>query len=375
MVRRPWNHPCEVSIQWLKTTTCRKAGPELGQSCLRTTLSFLAPYYPDPDGALNKDEKLKALIAHSDKPGCGCLPPLLFAVDQLALVLFSEGSGVLKDEAEVLRDLITCLVQHGANFNQPATLFIGNGQVRKTTPRQHFVSLFSARVDDAGWWADAEFAGQTLGAVEEFLEAGAHVTEEDLVSFFPIDFIMSNPEGDLVLGEVREDEDDGAITPVPGTGLHLNSYGLPVNEQVKDPAPSPSSFDFQFDEMSLDERPDVQVACVTPEGVTTMDNGGSPLRQVTLRGQFQNLITMIARRDKKLATHGLHLPTQDDGAVSCLPIRVAKSLAEDAELDGDGRVSAVSCQPERVPKKHVGDSELDGIAGVAQHQAQYMMAM
>lgn len=25
--------------------------------------------------------------------------------------------------------------------------------------------------------------------------------------------------------------------------------------------------------MSLDERPDVQVACVTPEGVTTVDNG------------------------------------------------------------------------------------------------------
>lgn len=127
--------------------------------------------------------------------------------------------------------------------------------------------------------------------------------------------------------------------------------------------------------MSLDERPDIQVACVTPEGVTTMDNGGSPLRQVTLRGQFQSLIAMIARRDKKLATHGLHLPTHDDGAVSCLPIRVAKRLAEDAELDGDGGVSAVSCQPERVPKKHAGDSELDGIAGVAQHQAQDMMAM
>lgn len=207
------------------------------------------------------------------------------------------------------------------------------------------------------------------------MQHGAHVTEKDLVSFFPIDFIMANPEGDLVLGEAREDENDGAITPVPGTGLHLNSYGLPVNEQVKDPAPSPSSFDFQFDEMSLDERSDVQVACVTPEGVTTMDNGGSPLRQVTLRGQFQNLIAMIARRDKKLETHGLHPPTRDDGAVSCLPIRVAKRLAEDAELDGDGGVSAVSCQPERVPKKHAGDSELDGIAGVAQHQAQDMMAM
>lgn len=106
-----------------------------------------------------------------------------------------------------------------------------------------------------------------------------------------------------------------------------------------------------------------------------MDNGGSPLRQVTLRGQFQSLIAMIARRDKKLATHGLHLPTHDDGVVSCLPIRVAKRLAEDAELDGDGGVSAVSCQPERVPKKHAGNSELDGIAGVAQHQAQDMMAM
>lgn len=101
----------------------------------------------------------------------------------------------------MLRDLITCLVQHGASFNQPATLFIGNGQVLKTTPWQHFVSLFSARADDAGWWADAEFAGQTLEAVGEFLEAGTHVTGEDLVSFFPVDFIMSNPEGDLVLGE------------------------------------------------------------------------------------------------------------------------------------------------------------------------------
>lgn len=83
---------------------------------------------------------------------------------------------------------------------------------------------------------------------------------------------------------------------------------------------------------------------------------------------------MIARRDKKLATHGLHPPTRDDVAVACLPIRVPKRLAEDAELDGDGGVSAVSCQPERVPKKHAGDSEPDGIGGVAQHQAQDPMA-
>lgn len=175
--RRPHDYPVEVSIQWRETAACPKASSEVRLSCLHTALSFLAPYHADPEAGLRADEDLRKLIPHSQTPDCDCLPPLIFAVDQLVLILFQEAHETLEEEARLLRGLITCLVEYGADFNQEVSMVTSlevvqkaekaveeDGKVVKkagkrvvkkvrerTTPWKHFIGLLGSQIRAQSW--------------------------------------------------------------------------------------------------------------------------------------------------------------------------------------------------------------------------------